>query len=331
MLNKFHTSSTIYHLHCSIHIIHPRSLLSPKNRQFPAPISKMHCIRRAALRAAWSSTATATAAPRQLASRALQMGRLDAKPAILLPLSRSFSRSAAFAQEDANTTVDPSATESEATSEVKATPPTEESGIFVANMSYDVTEEHLREAFSKYGEIQHIKVVKNPEGLSKGFGFVEFASPEEAKQAAAEANDSYWHGRQIRVDVKNPNPNKRKTYKPQSRSQNGSADGPTTSLFVGNIPYETTDAQLNEIFRGLENVVDVRVAVDRNTGWPRGFAHADFLDVESAQKGLEKLSGVQLSGRSLRIDFARIRSPRGPAGNKRGDRSENVSESNQES
>ena len=83
-----------------------------------------------------------------------------------------------------------------------------------------------------------------------------------------------------------------------------SSMGPTKSLYVGNIPYETTDAELNRIFRELDNVTDVRVAVDRTTGWPRGFAHADFADVESCKAAKEKLAGTTIGGRELRLDFA---------------------------
>lgn len=79
---------------------------------------------------------------------------------------------------------------------------------------------------------------------------------------------------------------------------------PTKSLYIGNIPYETTDAELNRIFRELDNVTDVRVAVDRTTGWPRGFAHADFADVEACTAAIEKLKGVTIGGRELRLDYA---------------------------
>lgn len=95
--------------------------------------------------------------------------------------------------------------------------------------------------------------------------------------------------------------------KASARTPGGQARRPhaaTRSLYVGNIHYETTDAELNRIFRGLENVTDVRVAVDRSTGWPRGFAHADFADVESAARALKKLRGIAINGRELRIDFA---------------------------
>lgn len=83
--------------------------------------------------------------------------------------------------------------------------------------------------------------------------------------------------------------------------------GPTNSIYIGNIPYEASDADLNKMFRSLDKVRDIRVAIDRNTGWPRGFAHADFHDVESAQKAYEFLQGQTLNGRSLRVDYAEPR------------------------
>jgi RNA recognition motif-containing protein len=59
-----------------------------------------------------------------------------------------------------------------------------------------------------------------------------------------------------------------------------------------------------EVFKNIENVVNVRVAVDRRTGQPRGFAHADFVDLESAQRAKEILETKSLYGRELRIDFS---------------------------
>ena len=65
-----------------------------------------------------------------------------------------------------------------------------------------------------------------------------------------------------------------------------------------------SDADLNKLFRDIRNVVDVRVAIDRRTGQPRGFAHADFIDIESAVKGKEALTGKEIYGRKLRLDFS---------------------------
>lgn len=68
--------------------------------------------------------------------------------------------------------------------------------------------------------------------------------------------------------------------------------------------FDMSDRDLNDLFRGVKNVIDVRVAIDRRTGQPRGFAHADFVDVQSAQNAMEYLKGKVVCGRALRIDFS---------------------------
>ncbi|KAF8417913.1 hypothetical protein BGX38DRAFT_1243098 [Terfezia claveryi] len=65
-----------------------------------------------------------------------------------------------------------------------------------------------------------------------------------------------------------------------------------------------TRAYINELFKDIRNCLDVRVAMDRRTGQPRGFAHADFADVESAVAAREKLLGRIFFGRALRVDYS---------------------------
>lgn len=58
------------------------------------------------------------------------------------------------------------------------------------------------------------------------------------------------------------------------------------------------------MFRNIKNVLDVRVAIDRRSGQPRGFAHADFMDVESATRAKEALEQKSVYGRNLRVDYS---------------------------
>ena len=81
-------------------------------------------------------------------------------------------------------------------------------------------------------------------------------------------------------------------------------NAPSKTLFIGNMSFEMTDRDLNNLFRGIRNVIDVRVAIDRRTGQPRGFAHADFVDVKSAQEALKVLADKETYGRKLRIDYS---------------------------
>jgi len=68
--------------------------------------------------------------------------------------------------------------------------------------------------------------------------------------------------------------------------------------------YDITDEDLNNMFKDIRNCVDVRVAVDRRTAQPRGFAHCDFVDIESAAKAKESLNGLRIKGRAIRCDFS---------------------------
>lgn len=96
------------------------------------------------------------------------------------------------------------------------------------------------------------------------------------------------------------------TPKPKSfdRAIPTTQNPPSKGLFIGNMSFEMSDKDLNDLFREVRNVLDVRVAIDRRTGRPRGFAHADFVDVESAQKAKELLANKEVYGRKLRIDFS---------------------------
>lgn len=62
--------------------------------------------------------------------------------------------------------------------------------LYVKNLDPDVTEEALREKFSGFGEITSLVIAKNENGTSRGFGFINFDSPDDAKQATEAMNGS---------------------------------------------------------------------------------------------------------------------------------------------
>ncbi|KAK6842212.1 nucleic acid-binding protein [Apiospora arundinis] len=275
----------------------------------------MHAVRRAAFRAASSSSlAAANTSRMQLSSLAMQASRASVRSAIT-PMTRYFSQSVRMA-EDEKVIVDEAMKLAQASEEQSGSTLSGAAqpgnGIYISNMTWDAGENHLREAFSKFGEIQDITISRDQTGRSRGFGFVTFADAEAAKAAVEECNQSFWHGRRIRVEPRKSNEN----AAPRTANRTMRNSEPTRSLYIGNIPYETSDADLNKLFRDLENVVDVRVAVDRNTGWPRGFAHADFADVESATKAHAMISKMELGGRPLRVDFSAVREGQGQGQNR---------------
>jgi hypothetical protein len=73
--------------------------------------------------------------------------------------------------------------------------------LFVGGLSWDTNDDGLREAFAKFGSVSEAKVIMNPQtGRSKGFGFVTFATSDEAQRAMAEMNGQELDGRTIKVD-----------------------------------------------------------------------------------------------------------------------------------
>ncbi|KAH7397984.1 hypothetical protein BKA64DRAFT_643104 [Cadophora sp. MPI-SDFR-AT-0126] len=190
--------------------------------------------------------------------------------------------------------------------------PAPSNGVYVGNLLFDVTAADLEKEFQGFGTIQKVTLATDARGLSKGFGYVEFESIEQAAKAIEAKHESVLEGRRLVVNYMNT------TRRDSTRAP---ANPPSKTLFIGNLAFEMSDADLNKLFRDIRNVIDVRVAIDRRTGQPRGFAHADFVDVESAIKGKDALVGKEVYGRQLRIDFsAGSRERSGDGGMRRGDR-----------
>ena len=87
-----------------------------------------------------------------------------------------------------------------------------------------------------------------------------------------------------------------------------------TRLFVGNLSYTVTELELKEAFasEGIE-VRSVRVACERETGRPRGFAFVETATDDGAKQSIEKLGGRLVQGRALIVEEAQARpAPSGP-------------------
>ena len=83
-------------------------------------------------------------------------------------------------------------------------------------------------------------------------------------------------------------------------------------LFVGNLSYATTEADLRAYFGTVAPPSQVVLPVDRETGRPRGFAFVEFLDRGQAEQAIQKFNGQVFNGRPLAVSEARAREDRGP-------------------
>ncbi|TAJ29434.1 MAG: RNA-binding protein [Nitrospirae bacterium] len=79
----------------------------------------------------------------------------------------------------------------------------------------------------------------------------------------------------------------------------------STKLYVGGLPYSTTEAELNEIFAKEGTVESARVITDKFTGQSRGFGFVEMSSGEEAKRAITSLNGTQLGGRSLTVNEAK--------------------------
>lgn len=83
------------------------------------------------------------------------------------------------------------------------------------------------------------------------------------------------------------------------------------NLFVGNLDSMVTQAELRRLFEAYGQVAQVHVIVDRNTGVPQ-YAFVEMIKDADAEKAIQELNGSVLRGRTLNVEYARLR-PERPA------------------
>ena len=80
--------------------------------------------------------------------------------------------------------------------------------------------------------------------------------------------------------------------------------GQRFSVYVGNIPYQTTEDDLGQFFSQAGQVTNVRLVYDRETGRPKGFGFCEFADEGAANNAIQQFNGVDFHGRALRVNLA---------------------------
>jgi RNA recognition motif-containing protein len=88
-------------------------------------------------------------------------------------------------------------------------------------------------------------------------------------------------------------------------------------LYVGNLPFSSTEDDLRELFRRFGRVESVAVITDRDTGRPRGFAFVEMAEASAAAEAIKNLDGSQLGGRAIKVNEAQDKQ-RGGGGFRRG-------------
>ena len=87
-----------------------------------------------------------------------------------------------------------------------------------------------------------------------------------------------------------------------------------TNIYVGNLSFDVSDAQLQESFAAFGAVDQAKVVVDRMTGRSRGFGFVEMANDDEAQAAIEGLNGSDMGGRTLTVNVAKPKTDRGGSG-----------------
>ncbi|KRY56683.1 Nucleolysin TIAR [Trichinella britovi] len=170
--------------------------------------------------------------------------------------------------------------------------------VFVGDLSPEIDNKMLREAFAPYGEISDVKVIRDLQTLkSKGYGFVSYVSHDDAERAIEQMNGQWLGRRTIRTNwaTRKPGLPGQLTFDDvmaQSSPQN-------TTVYVGSVSANTTDEDLRRIFARFGSILEVRVFKQQ------GYAFVRFDNKESAAHAILNITGTEINGSSVRCSWGK--------------------------
>jgi nucleolin len=196
--------------------------------------------------------------------------------------------------------------------------------LYVGNLPPRLCYPELEDLFTPFGTLVTAELMTDPTtGRSRGFGFVEMESNEAARTAITALNGSVLDGQTLTVNEASAGremggASRRSVERPTFSRPSGDRPAPPPGggrppmgggsgvrLFVGNLPYNASPADLEKLFAQAGKVVSVNIVTDRATGQSKGFAFIDMGSKEDATAAIQQFDGREGLGRVLKVNEAR--------------------------
>jgi hypothetical protein len=203
----------------------------------------------------------------------------------------------------------------------------DEAKLFVAGLPDSVSEEVLKQLFEATGgTVVNVSLPKDrATGRPRGFGFVTLSTPAEAQTARDALDGSMQAGKSISVRPFQAEPPRRdgvggpssgpRPFSPRAGGGGGGGGAaPDRTLYVGNLPYDCTQQEVETLINGVAEgqVVRIHLPTDPD-GRPRGFGFVTMASAETAKSASEALRQANIRGRRLVVNLAHPKGER-PAG-----------------
>uniref|UniRef100_A0AC34QTU2 RRM domain-containing protein n=1 Tax=Panagrolaimus sp. JU765 TaxID=591449 RepID=A0AC34QTU2_9BILA len=176
--------------------------------------------------------------------------------------------------------------------------------VFVGDLSSEVDNNMLKQAFEKYGEISEVKVIRDAQSLkSRGYGFVTYPKKEDAEKAINEMNGQMLGRRAVRTNwATRRTPEDEKKALSYEQIYNASPADNTT-VYLGNLNANTTDDKVREAFSKFGPIKEIRMFSSQNYGF------VTYETKEAATKAILEMSFEEMDGQMLRCSWGRPAEP----------------------
>jgi len=178
--------------------------------------------------------------------------------------------------------------------------------VYVKNIPPNVNQEQMTTMFSKAGEITSIMIATEPDGKSKGFGFVNYESIEHANAAVDMYNGHEIEDKKLYVNRAQKREEREKELRERFEQlkveRQKKYDG--VNLYVKNLSDETDDARIRQEFKQFGDITSAKIMADSVTGKSKGFGFVCFATPEEATKAVTEMNGRMLDGKPLYVALA---------------------------
>ncbi|KAM4610101.1 polyadenylate-binding protein 1-like [Polymixia lowei] len=182
--------------------------------------------------------------------------------------------------------------------------------VYIKNFGEDYTDENLKEVFSKFGKTLSVRVMKDERGRSRGFGFVNYCSHEDAQKAVEEMNGKELNGKVLYVGRAQKRMERQGELKrkfdliKQDRMQRYQG----VNLYVKNLDDSIDDERLRKEFAPYGTITSAKVMTDGSQS--RGFGFVCFSSPEEATKAVTEMNGRIVATKPLYVALAQRKEER---------------------
>ncbi|WOK98260.1 hypothetical protein Cni_G06970 [Canna indica] len=180
--------------------------------------------------------------------------------------------------------------------------------VFVKNLSESTTEDNLQEVLGVFGTITSCVVMRERNGKSKGFGFINYANPDAAAKSVQELNGKEFDGKEWYVGKAQKKSERKEQLKEKYKQtkKQFSEEFQRANLYLKNLDYSIGEAKLIELFSPIGAIASCKVMRNRK-GSNRGCAFVAFHSHEDASKALSEMNGKMVGSKPLYADFAKCK------------------------